>query len=423
MTLQFGHPFLDTYLEYVEETESPRIYHIWSALSGIGACLGRRCYFDFGFGRVFPNTYVVLVGPPGARKNTAINIMLEQLKAATNIRFAPDDTGGKHQGLITAMEGKSEQDELEDLIEAALTTEDFSAMDQHKLKIDQRDQHVVYAVATELVSLIGINNFEIINFLGKMWDGDDYDYGLSKSRQVLREPLLSILGGATTTNLAQALPPAAIGQGFMARMIFVFGNKKYKYIAVPENLPSNLGHEIKEVYSELFFKFDGIFKPNKEAVDLLTDIYTKPSKLDDPRFLHYADRRQTHLIKLAMQLAAGRLSITITGTDINLANSILTATEVGMPDALGEYGLSPMALARQKMLDYIRAANGPVSHDRLWAVMQRDIKSRVDWLNALHDLQIGRKVIEVSTDAGPAVVFNDSAEEEEGRILENADFR
>ncbi len=419
MVLQFGHPFLDTYLNYVEDTESPRIFHIWACLSGVGACLGRRCYFDFGFDKVFPNSYVVLIGPPGARKNTAINIMKNQLQNATGVRFAPDDTGGKHQGLITAMEGKTEDEELEDLIETAITGGNFDQLEAHNLKIDQRDQHVIFAIATELISFIGINNFEIINFLGKVYDGENYDYGLSRSRQILKEPLLSILGAATTTNLAQALPPQAIGQGFMSRMILVFGNKKHKYIAVPKALPEDKATAIRHVYSELHHRFDGIFTPTTAAEELLEHLYEQPNKLDDPRFLHYCDRRQTHLIKLAIQLSAGRLTTAVEEIDVSLAHTLLTATEVGMPDALGEYGLSPMALARQKMLDYIRAANGPVTDDRLWAVMQRDVKSRVDFLNALRDLAVARKVIQVTTDAGPAVVFNDAAQEEEERILEN----
>ncbi len=30
---------LDTYMQFTEESESPDSYHIWSAISGVAACL------------------------------------------------------------------------------------------------------------------------------------------------------------------------------------------------------------------------------------------------------------------------------------------------------------------------------------------------------------------------------------------------
>ena len=94
--------FLKLYLTYVEETESPRIFHIWAALSCISACLGRRAKFPFGIGPIYANSYIALVGPPATRKSTVTSIATKLLKAATTIRFAPDDTGGQRQGIITA---------------------------------------------------------------------------------------------------------------------------------------------------------------------------------------------------------------------------------------------------------------------------------------------------------------------------------
>ena len=67
--------WLDVYLKYVDNTESPTSYHVWTALSCIAGALQRKCYIKWGLETVYPNMYVVLVGSAGrTRKSLAINI-------------------------------------------------------------------------------------------------------------------------------------------------------------------------------------------------------------------------------------------------------------------------------------------------------------------------------------------------------------
>src|SRR5690349_22204716 len=88
------HEFLESYLQYVRNTESPKLLHIWAALSAVSACLGRRCWFESGK-PVWPNQYVVFSGLPGGRKSSAIDFAVDLLKQVTSIRFSPDDTGDR----------------------------------------------------------------------------------------------------------------------------------------------------------------------------------------------------------------------------------------------------------------------------------------------------------------------------------------
>src|SRR3546814_1384868 len=43
---EFHTPFLNHYMAMVEDTESPRLFHLWSAITGAAAALGRRCFFQ-----------------------------------------------------------------------------------------------------------------------------------------------------------------------------------------------------------------------------------------------------------------------------------------------------------------------------------------------------------------------------------------
>jgi hypothetical protein len=82
--------FYDKYFRYIGKTESPRIYHRWTAVSLLAALLGRRMFIPFGHDNIYPNQYILLVGDPGTRKGTAINPAKRLLKHSGYLRFAPD---------------------------------------------------------------------------------------------------------------------------------------------------------------------------------------------------------------------------------------------------------------------------------------------------------------------------------------------
>jgi len=65
-----------------------------------------------------------------------------------------------------------------------------------------------------------------------------------------------------------------------------------------------------------------------------------------------------------------------------------------MPDALGEYGLSPLAVARQKMLEFIQHAKGPVTDTILWAMLRKDMRL-LDFKNSLAELVNANKISQV----------------------------
>ena len=226
-SLRISNPFLKAYLEYVEDTESPRIFHVFSALSVLGACTGRRVYLPFGVEPIFPNLYILLVGPPAVRKSTAIKIAKRKVVELTNIRLAPDDTGGQPQGLLAAMESRDTDLKMEDdEIEMAMRALDLDAINGTKIRIDARDKHVLYALATEFGSFIGVKSLTMTRFLVKVYDGDEYQYRLKSEQRVLNESLLSILGATTPSDINECFPKAAMNQGFTSRIIFVFGDKR-----------------------------------------------------------------------------------------------------------------------------------------------------------------------------------------------------
>lgn len=402
--------FISEHLKYVENTESPIIMHVWAALAAAGATLGRHAWLEQGTGHMYPNMYVLLVGPPGVRKNSAINYAVDILRSETDVKFSPDDTGGQRQGLIAAMANS----ELEQLQEKGMdidlsdiggmidgtTVENIGDITLN-LKNRNYDRHSLFICATEFGSFLGQGSLEMTRFLIKMWDCEDYKYKISKVTRIVKDPALNLVGGTTSSDLSTLLPAEAIGQGFMSRIVLVFAAKKARRLP-PSKSFVNKEHRkyLANVYKYLYFDHIGVMKKSTEAIKMCDSIYMQDIRIPDTRFIHYSERRHNHLEKVAMILAATRKSFTIAREDLVIANEILKATEISMPDALGEYGLSPLAVARQKMIEFIQHAKGPVTDTILWAMLRKDMRL-LDFKNSLAELVNAKKITQVKIRMAP----------------------
>lgn len=405
---EFNTPFLNTYMKMVEDTESPRLFHIWSAVAALAATLGRRCYLPFGPMVIFPNQYVLLVGTPGTRKSTAASMMKRQLKSSTGVRFAPADTAGQRQGLVLAMQGsdapkeffESQQLAVSDTSLGGLTLSDYAQVtnepeDESAAFISQADKHHIMVVASEFSRFIGQNNLQMLDFLTTMWDGDDYEYKTKTGETVLKNPLINLIGCTTPTSIATAMPPAAGGQGFLSRMILVYGSRKYRSVARPSTPDVNLVDDVKKFLADAYYELAGAFDETPDAKAHSESLYHYVLEITDPRFGYYNERRYTHLIKLAMCLAAGRGAHIIVKDDYIEAHRILRATERGMPDALGEFGMNPLAQLKQSVLEFVRTRGALLMED-LRAVFHRDARS-TEFMEVLNDLFKSRQLVLTQT--------------------------
>lgn len=386
--LEFQTQFLNDYLQMVEDTESPRIFHIWSAVFALAASLGRRCWLPFGTFDIFPNHYILLVGTPGTRKTTAANQARKLVKGATGTRFAPSDTGGQRQGLVIALAGpdtlekeflgNAELGARENSIASLTQLEEVTndPEDEAAMATAEADKHHLAVIASEFSRFIGQNNLSMLDFLGERYDGEDYEYRTRQSNIVLKNTLMNIMGCTTPTMLNNSMPPAAGGQGFLSRMILVYGTKKYKQVARPTAPPVELVVKIKDRLNDAYHRLSGAFAETPDGRSYCESLYNQPLDITDSRFGYYGERRYTHLIKLAMCLAASRGDSTITKSDYEEANRILRATERGMPDALGEFGLNPLAMLKQEILEQLRATQGPLAMEQIVAMFHRDARSR-----------------------------------------------
>jgi hypothetical protein len=402
-------------MQMVEDTETPRIMHLWSAIFNVSAALGRRCWLPFGPMQIWPNQYILMVGTPASRKSTAMSIARRQLKESTGVRFAPADTGGQRQGLVLAMQGNP--DEAKEFLGAAelgsqntglLSLTDIQEVtnapeDEAAQFVAEADKHHIAVVAGEFSRFIGQNNLGILDFLVERWDGDDYEYRTRQSTIKLKNTLMNLLACTTPTSLNNSMPPAAGGQGFLSRMILVYGAKKYRQIPRPSLPDPRLVGEVKQTLSDIYYNLSGAFTETPDARQYSESLYHYVLEITDGRFAFYAERRYTHLLKLTMALAATRNTTEIVKEDYELAHRILRATERGMPEALGEFGLNPLAALKQEVLQTLRNLEGPVPMSHLTGMFHRDARG-TEIHEVVNDLTQSKQVFRLSGPGGSAQI-------------------
>ena len=382
----------DLYFSYTEKTEPPMVFHRWSLLSCLAASLGRQFYLPFADFRIFPNMYVMLIGDPGTRKSTAIKTGKRILSASGYDKFSAERTS-KEKFLL----------DLEGVEDDTGSVKDASQVMRNLFGDDYigADPREVFVVADEFNEFVGSGNLEFLSLLGSLWDWDDpnapFKQRLKTSRSVsIFQPTINILSGNTHAGFAEAFPPQTLGQGFLSRLILVFGESSGKKFAFPEKPPDSLRQQLVDEFTEIKTQVSGEATITSKARDMLQTIYHSFEGLEDARFKHYSTRRYTHLLKLCLLTAAAARRIEIRAEDVLFANTLLTYTEHRMPNAMGEFGKAKNADVAARIISVLADAKGPMDTPALWKQVQSDLDKPEDLNKLLAGLVQGGKIQYVS---------------------------
>jgi len=219
MNRQLG-DWITNYMQYVENTESPKVYHQWAGLSTISAALQKKVRLRLGRLSIFPNQYIVLVGPPGLRKSSALHSCTHLMQDIEGIKTA--DNASTQQALV---------DSLKD------------AEDAHIINGMRYEHSSLTAICSELEMFLGQkhSNMEMLIFLTDAFDSPEGVWTArtrGKGRLEVKSMYLNLLAATTPSSIMSSLPTGAIGGGLSSRILFVYADKVQKKIAIPEHDPS-----------------------------------------------------------------------------------------------------------------------------------------------------------------------------------------
>jgi len=323
----------------VDATEPSQRYHLWTAITIIAAMLARKCTVQLGPELYFPNLYTVLIGPPGARKGTAIRYGTDLLAQVDNATSAPDAV--TKEQLVVELELKQD---------IAYPSDG-----------EQIHHASLFVIAPELIVFIKENDHERLGYLCQLYDGlARFEYKTKTSKNVhITNPGLWILGATTPNWIEIAMKQLGVGGGMTSRTIFVYSSTKGKHISATKmkafdphlraQLIADLG-EIKQMA--------GSFKVTDKADIAYTKWYEgkyKETGVDDSRFASYWERLPSMVIKVAMVMSAARGSDqTIRANDIVNSIRVFEKIHPEMPQAFGGLGHNVLGSQTEMMRNLLR---------------------------------------------------------------------
>lgn len=335
--------WLKAFVGYASYGEAPLTMYFWVGVSTIAGALRRQVWIDMGYFKWLSNFFVVLVAPPGVvAKSTTATIGMELLREISYIKFGPDVV--TWQALVQSLAASTEAFEY-----------DGSYHPMSAITIE----------SSEFGNFLNPQDREMVDLLVTMWDGKKSFEKITKmsGNDKIAAPWVNILACTTPAWISGNFPEYMIGGGFTSRCIFVYCDSKRQFVAYPKfALPpefQQLRHKLIEDLEQIC-SIKGPYELDPATIKWGEEWYethykNRPPHLDNERFGGYIARKQTHIHKLAMIVAAAqRDERVITQEDLSLANDLVTGLEVAMPKVFSQIGRTDNSRHLEELLNFIR---------------------------------------------------------------------
>lgn len=355
--------WIDSFLEYSDILPSPRMFRKWAAVGILAGAMEQKVWTKTSGLILYPNLYMILVGPPGVGKSAVLAQSERMLRSVQDLCIAPSS-------VTTASLVDSVHDAARKVLYPVF-------MQFNSLTV----------VASELGVFLPQYDPAYMNTLCKMFDGELYEERRrsTKSHIKIDKPQLTIIGGTTPSYLNSFLPDGAWDQGFTARTIFVYNGESVR--------PSLFGAEpnyktLEKIYIDLLNDLNSIAALTgevtwtEEAKAAISGFYESGMHPipDHGKLSHYTPRRIMHLIKLCMIVSVSRSStLVIEKEDYLTAKQLLLEAEAAMPDIFKSMGTSVDARAMEDAFYFVYQTalkdKKPVAEFRLVSFLKDKVPS------------------------------------------------
>ncbi len=331
--------FFEAYRQYTENTEPPPNFHAWTAISTISALLGKKCYIPQGFFTLHPNLYVVLTGPPGIKKSSAMNIGKDLLRSLDSFPLAPSST--TREALLQTLE-------------------------RNKIEYEYMNQelfyHQVSAFVTELEEFIGGKhiNQAMIGVMTALWDEPTFEYiTANKQPVVIRSPYFTLLGCCTDEWITSKLKSDVISGGFTRRVIFVKENDRNTFVPWPtKGQKEAKAWEVMTEKVQEMHQFVGKFRYTDDALAYWNNLYIKLQKSaeeQDPYIKNYFTTKHVLMLKVSMCLSAAlRSDMIVDSRLLKLVERLFEITERNLLEVFQGMGRNELKQFQDSIVNFVQ---------------------------------------------------------------------
>ena len=367
-------------MAFTAESESPDEFHAWTALSTIAGAIRRKAFIDMGYFLLYPNLYIVLVGPPGrCKKSTAMRIGRRMLAQVPDLYFSVDST-----------------------------TRERLILDLTQSLRDGHSSMTVYS--TEFASLLTSSGMDMVVFLTDIYDSPEEWSHKTKTggTNKIKAPYLNLEGATTPDWIARSLPLDTVGIGLTARILFVYQDTPRIRKPFPElskeqaELEAILTRDLQRIAL-----ISGQFTLDPPAKKFYEDWYVTQHQGErppvDPRLVGYIERKPMHILKVAMLMSASRKDNTVLSQEnIERAMAFLEHIEPAMVKTFAAVGKNPLTFDLQQTREMISTKPG-VDYSTLLQTFSHSV--RKEELDEVIETLRAMNIIKIKQDAGGAKYY------------------
>lgn len=338
--------WLDAYLDYIDGTENPRSFNLWSAVSAVSASLKRRVYVWRNFVQYFPNQYIVLVGPPGIGKGASIHPVINIVNEAKTVNYLSDKITAERiiQKLADGF--------------TIMTPSNNGNLSTVVFKVD----HTATILSKELPVFLSSSEW-LHSLMCQLWDENTFEYETkNKGSHKITEMCVGLLAGCVPDfiRMLSRDSMAPITGGFTARTMFIYASEKAKLVPGGWGKPvQNISKLKDELTNDLSYisTIEGEMKFDNEAIQLWNLKYTEHNskgEFDSDVSANFKSRLSSHIIKTAMTVSIAESdSLIITGPQLSRAIAMVEEVRDKVDIVFRSVGESPLAVSQQRVMDYI----------------------------------------------------------------------
>lgn len=303
------------YVELYPTCEAPNSYLLFAAMSMMGAALGRKCWYSQDFRKLWPMLNLLLIGPSGVGKGTAIHLCHKLLEAMP--------AGERPQFIIG---GATPERLHEDLV--------------------PNPHAIIYAA--ELANFFNRQKYMegMIPYVTELLDYEPVEKR-TRSGGILciPEPSVTVVGGSTVDWLQGALPDNAVGGGFLPRFLVVKEDFRRKRVANPElYLGKSEKLALENRRAKAFGEFYHIVVAAEGNIPLadfgvsdVHEIWYNSHKPASEFLQPFAARADTQVLRMAMLIAISCFRDSISEGDIRAAIRLYEYTESKLQEVVVPY--------------------------------------------------------------------------------------
>ncbi len=320
--------FIDAFMDYTKNVGAPPKFLLWSAISGIAACLDRKTWVVYNnLSIIYPNMYIMLIADSGiARKSTSTRPIMSLLDDVPEvIQMSSQVTSA------SLVETIAEAGNKKSFVYNGVTYKNssvFAYSSEAEATFGTKLADDLQILLTDLYDCGKTNQWSI----RPAWDKKT----LSNGKQELFNPCLNILACSTPTSLNKFIGKNGVENGFTSRIIFINQTEMQRpsgWIDEDDRQPEEetrkkLIEDLKQICS-----ISGRYRTTvgwKDTYNAIETEVIKKIQLND-KLKSYYSRKMWHCLKLAQILAADQSNeLILTPNHLVAAKELLESIEPDM---------------------------------------------------------------------------------------------